>query len=101
VLGFGAACADAGADGRAARWQEASAAAARALELWRGTPLLDVPSQMLRDRFVPGLEQLRLQVPEDRAEADLRLGRQDRLIPELRDLTAQNRAGCALGAPGR
>jgi hypothetical protein len=39
---------------------------------------------------VPGLEQLRLQVLEDRAEADLRLGRQDRLIPELRVLAARH-----------
>src|ERR1035441_7257678 len=60
VLRFEAACADAGAARRAARWPEASAAAARAVELWRGTPLLDVPSQVLCDRFVPGLEQLRL-----------------------------------------
>jgi hypothetical protein len=52
--------------------------------------LLDVPSQVLRDRFVPRLEQLRLQALEDRAEADLRLGRQDRLIPELRVLAARH-----------
>jgi DNA-binding SARP family transcriptional activator len=90
VLCFEAACADAGAARRAARWAEVSAAAARALELWRGAPLLDVPSQVLHDRFVPGFEQLRLQALEDRAEADLRLGRQDRLIPELRDLAAEH-----------
>jgi DNA-binding SARP family transcriptional activator/Tfp pilus assembly protein PilF len=90
VLCFEAACRDAGAARRAARWQEASAAAARALELWRSAPLLDVPSQVLRDQFVPRLEQLRLQALEDRAEADLRLGGQDRLIPELRDLAAEH-----------
>ncbi len=90
VLGFEAACAEAGAARRAARWPEASAAAARAVELWRGSPLLDVPSQVLRDQFVPRLEQLRLQALEDRAEADLRLGRQDRLIPELRELAARH-----------
>jgi DNA-binding SARP family transcriptional activator/Flp pilus assembly protein TadD len=90
VLRFEAACAEAGAARRAARWPEASAAAGRALGLWRGTPLLDVPSQVLRDRFVPRLEQMRLQALEDRAEADLRLGRQDRLIPELRELAAEH-----------
>jgi DNA-binding SARP family transcriptional activator len=90
VLGFEAACADAGAARRGARWQDASAAASRALQLWRGTPLLDVSSQVLRDQFVPRLEQLWLQALEDRTEADLRLGRQDRLIPELRDLTARH-----------
>jgi DNA-binding SARP family transcriptional activator/tetratricopeptide (TPR) repeat protein len=90
VLGFEAACRLADAARRAARWPEASAAAARALELWRGTPLLDVPSQVLRDQFVPRLEQMRLQALEDRTEADLRLGRQDRLIPELRDLAMRH-----------
>jgi DNA-binding SARP family transcriptional activator/tetratricopeptide (TPR) repeat protein len=90
VLRFEAACRAAGAERHAARWQEASAAAARALELWRGTPLLDVPSQVLRDQFVPRLEQMRLQTIEDHAEAGLRLGHQDRLIPELRELTAEH-----------
>jgi DNA-binding SARP family transcriptional activator/tetratricopeptide (TPR) repeat protein len=93
VLRFQAACRDAGAARLAGRWQEASASAARALELWRGTPLLDVPSQVLSDQFVPGLEQMRLQAIEDGAEADLRLGHHDRLIPELRVL--------ALGHPMR
>lgn len=90
VLCFAAACRDAGAARRAGRWPEASASAARALELWRGTPLLDVPSQVLRDQFVPGLEYLHLQALEDRMEADLRLGDQDRLIPQLGDLAAQH-----------
>jgi DNA-binding SARP family transcriptional activator/tetratricopeptide (TPR) repeat protein len=90
VLGFEAGCREAGAARRAGRWADASVIGARALGLWRGAPLLDVPSQVLRDRYVPGLEQARLQVLEDRAEADLRLGRQDRLIPELEELTARH-----------
>jgi DNA-binding SARP family transcriptional activator/tetratricopeptide (TPR) repeat protein len=90
VLDFETACRGAGAARRAARWQETSATATRALELWRGTPLLDVSSQLLRDQFVPRLEQMRLQALEDRAEADLRLGHHDRLIPELRDLAARH-----------
>jgi DNA-binding SARP family transcriptional activator/Tfp pilus assembly protein PilF len=90
VLSFGTACRDASAARQAARWPEASAAAARALELWRGAPLLDVQSQVLRDRFVPRLGEMRLQALEDRAEAELRLGHYDRLIPELRDLAAQH-----------
>src|SRR6185437_15874898 len=88
VLGFEAACRRAGEARRASRWAETSAAAGAALGLWRGTPLADVPSQVLRDRFVPRLEQLRLQAAEDRAEAELRLGRHDRLIPQLRELAA-------------
>ena len=90
VLGFETGCREAGAARRAGRWADASVLASRALGLWRGTPLLDVPSQILRDRYVPGLEQARLQVLEDRAEADLRLGRQDELIPELQELTARH-----------
>jgi DNA-binding SARP family transcriptional activator len=89
VLGFEAACRDAAAARRGARWQEASAAAARGLELWRGTPLRDVPSQVLRDQFVPALEELHLQALEDRAEAELRLGRHDGLISDLRGLAAR------------
>ncbi len=89
LLMFGALCREASAARRGARWAEVSAAATQALELWRGTPLLDVPSQLLRDQAVPQLEQLRLQALEDHAEAELRLHRHVRLVPELRGLTAQ------------
>jgi tetratricopeptide (TPR) repeat protein len=89
VLQFEAACRDTGTARHAAQWLQASAAAAQALELWRGTPLLDVDSQVLRDRFVLRLEQMRVQVIEDRAEAELRLGHYDRLVPDLRELTAE------------
>ena len=54
VLGFEAACRDAGAARRAIRWPEASVAAARALELWRGTPLLDVPRRCCAISSCPG-----------------------------------------------
>lgn len=73
---------------RAGRWAGAARAGAEALGLWRGTPLADIPSQALRDRWAPGLEQLRIQVLEWRIEADLHEGRHVELIPELRDLTA-------------
>ena len=44
---------------------------------WRcgAAPLLDIPSQLLRDQCVPALEQLHLQALEDRAEAWLRTER--------------------------
>jgi DNA-binding SARP family transcriptional activator/tetratricopeptide (TPR) repeat protein len=87
VLEFEACCREAGAALRAADWDEASAAGARAVALWRGEPLLDVPSQLLRNEFVPRLEQLLIQVREDCIEADLQLGRHDRLVPHLRELT--------------
>jgi DNA-binding SARP family transcriptional activator len=75
---------------RACRWAEAARTAAQALELWRGTPLADVPSQMLRDAWVPRLDQLYLQALEWRIQADLHEGRHEQLIPQLRDLTARD-----------
>ena len=88
VLEFEALCRDAGAALRAADWEQASAAGARAVALWRGEPLLDVPSQTLRAEFIPRLERLLVQVREDCIEADLELGRHDRLVPQLQELTA-------------
>jgi DNA-binding SARP family transcriptional activator/tetratricopeptide (TPR) repeat protein len=82
---------EAGAAVRAARWAQAACTAAEALALWRGTPLVDVPSQMLRDLWVPRLDQLHVQALEWRIEADLHEGRHDQLIPELRDLAARHR----------
>jgi len=80
---------EAGAAVRAARWTEAARAGAAALGLWRGTPLMDIPSQLLRDRWVPRLEQLRTQALDWRIEADLHEGRHEQLIPELRELAAR------------
>src|SRR5579871_4702534 len=71
---------------RANSWADASAAATQALELWRSTPLADVPCQALRDAWLPRLEQNRLQALESRFEADLQLGHSDRVVPELREL---------------
>jgi DNA-binding SARP family transcriptional activator/tetratricopeptide (TPR) repeat protein len=90
VLEFEALCKGTGAALRNGQWASASAEAARALRLWRATPLLDVPSQMLADAFVPGLEQLRLQALEDGFEARLRLGEHQNVISELRELAAQH-----------
>jgi tetratricopeptide (TPR) repeat protein len=80
----------AGAAVRADRWAEAALTAAQALGLWRGAPLADIPSQLLRDRWVPQLEQLHAQALEWRIEADLHEGRHEELVPELRDLTARH-----------
>jgi DNA-binding SARP family transcriptional activator/tetratricopeptide (TPR) repeat protein len=81
-------CRQGGAAVREDDWPRARTVLTRALRLWRGTPLLDVPSQVLRDEAVPRLEQVRLQALEDRIEADLRLGHHDRLVPELTDMAA-------------
>jgi DNA-binding SARP family transcriptional activator/tetratricopeptide (TPR) repeat protein len=90
ILEFEALCRDSRTALRAGHWAAASAAAARALGLWRAAPLLDVPAEALRDEFVPRLERLRLQVLEDRFDAGLRLGQHQELIPELLDVTARH-----------
>jgi DNA-binding SARP family transcriptional activator len=81
---------EAGAAVRACRWAQAARTAAEALGLWRGTPLADVPSQTLRDQWVPHLEQLRMQALEWHVEGGLHDGRHEQLIPELQDLTARH-----------
>ena len=81
---------EAGSAVRADRWAEAAETAAQALGLWRGTPLTDTPSQLLRDQWVPRLERLHLQALDWRIEADLHQGRHEQLIPELQDLTARH-----------
>jgi DNA-binding SARP family transcriptional activator/tetratricopeptide (TPR) repeat protein len=90
VLEFETLCREAAAALHSAAWSQASDAATRALDLWRGPPLLDVPSRLLHDEIVPRLEQLRLQAVEGWAEAGLHLGRHEQLVPQLRDLTIQH-----------
>jgi DNA-binding SARP family transcriptional activator len=74
----------------ASRWAEAHQAAAGALGLWRGTPLADVPSQLLRDHWMPILDQLHVQALACRIEADLYEGRHEELIPQLHELTVRH-----------
>lgn len=75
----------------AARDYSAAAAGLRAgLGLWRGAPLSDVDSTLLREFEAPRLEELRLSALEDRFEADLRLGRHTEVVEELRALTLQH-----------
>ena len=88
VLEFEALCRETADALHAADWDRASVAGARASALWRGEPLLNVPSQAVRDEFAPQLEQLFVQLREDRIEADLQLGRDDQLVEQLRELTA-------------
>jgi tetratricopeptide (TPR) repeat protein len=83
LLQFEVLCRQGSAAARAGAWPRAAGLLSAALELWRGTPLADAESQLLRDAQVPRLEQLRLQALEERIEADLHLGRHTELIPEL------------------
>ena len=70
------------------RWQETHAALTEALSLWRGAPLADIRSDGLHREHRPRLEQMGWQAREDCIEAELRLGRHDRLVPQLQELTA-------------
>ena len=90
ALRFERLCRETGAALREHAWEQAARQAALALALWRGEPLLDVPSQLLRGQFVPRLEGLRLLAIECRVEAELNLGRHGQLILELRDLAAHH-----------
>ena len=61
-----------------------------ALALWRGEALADIPSEVLRREVVPGLAERRLTALERRIEIDLRLGRHQDLVTELRELTGKH-----------
>ena len=90
LLQFGQLLSAAGASVRAGRWEQAGAAAAEALGLSRGTPLADIPSEVLHREEVPRLEQMYVQALEWRQEAQLRLGRAEELVPQLRALITQH-----------
>ena len=78
-------------EGRAALTRADSEHAAvllrRALALWRGPALGGLAAQALRQE-ADRLEELHLQVLEDRLDADLGQGRDREVIPELRTLVA-------------
>lgn len=72
---------------------EAAAASqhlSRALDLWRGPALMDVPTGRVLAMEVIGMEEARMRVQEQRIVADLMRGKHAALIPELRMLVAQN-----------
>jgi DNA-binding SARP family transcriptional activator/tetratricopeptide (TPR) repeat protein len=71
-------------------WEQASLLLSRALSLWRGEPLVDVPSAALSLREADRLAELRLQLTEARVDADLCLGRHNGLVAELRQLAAEH-----------
>jgi WD40 repeat protein/DNA-binding SARP family transcriptional activator len=72
-----------------ARRRDAADAATRlrdALSLWRGPPLADLPDTPLLEGERRRLEELRLGALEARIDADLALGEQAALVPELETL---------------
>lgn len=65
----------------------AATTATRALDLWRGEPLADVPSVRLRESQLPPLIERRMEATELRIEAGLQQGHHRQLISELQQLT--------------
>jgi DNA-binding SARP family transcriptional activator len=66
----------------------ARAAFGEALALWRGPPLADFAYEPFAQTEIARLEELRVAALEDRIEADLALGEQASLVPELEALIA-------------
>ncbi|MEC4569762.1 BTAD domain-containing putative transcriptional regulator [Streptomyces virginiae] len=80
-------------EGRGALARDPAAAARtlrEALELWRGTALLDVAGSDFFRAPVTRLSELRTAALEDRIEADLRVGRGRELTAELTSLVAEH-----------
>src|SRR6266516_2066939 len=75
------------AGGRAA---EAADRLREALALWRGPPLAEFAYDSFAQIEIARLEELRLSGIEERIEADLALGRDRDIIPELEALVAKN-----------
>jgi len=73
----------------AAEWERAASLLGDALALWRGPALGGLSADALR-READRLEEARLQVLEDRVEADLARGREREVVPELRALVAEH-----------
>jgi DNA-binding SARP family transcriptional activator/Tfp pilus assembly protein PilF len=75
---------------QARSWQQAARLLSEAERLWRGSPLSDIPSQVLKDTEVHPLEQLRQLATQWHIEADLQLGHFSKVIPQLYALTAEH-----------
>jgi class 3 adenylate cyclase/tetratricopeptide (TPR) repeat protein len=72
-----------------AEWERAASLLGDALALWRGPALGGLSAEPLR-REAERLEEARLQVLEDRVEADLGRGREREVVAELRALVAEH-----------
>jgi hypothetical protein len=65
-------------------WGAAAEKAGAALLLWRGDALADIDSDLLRQREMSRLAEMRLYAQETRIDAAVHLGRQAEVIGELR-----------------
>ena len=69
-------------------WEPDLGSSARALALWRGSPLADFTFEPFAQAEIRRLEGLHASALEDRIDADLECGRQSELIGELESLVA-------------
>ena len=76
---------------RAGNFEDASAAFADALALWRGPALSDIAEGGLLVAESLRLDEMRVHALEQRIEADLACGRHAELVGELRALVAEHR----------
>ncbi len=74
----------------AAEPRRAAAVLREALELWRGSPLADIDSTVLRARHVRALEDVWTRLTEARIDAELADGAPADLVGELRTLVASH-----------
>ncbi|MFL6143996.1 MAG: BTAD domain-containing putative transcriptional regulator [Labedaea sp.] len=74
---------------RAERPADAAASLRAALELWRGTPMADVADAPFANTAIARLAELHATAVEDRVEADIRLGRHEEVLGELRTRLAE------------
>jgi DNA-binding SARP family transcriptional activator len=72
------------------QWERAGAAARTALDLWRGTPLEDVPSAALHLSATERLGELRLQLAAISIDAELHLGRERYAIADIQQLAREH-----------
>lgn len=72
------------------QWERVASVSEKALNLWRGTPLEDIPSPSLCQAVAAGLEEFQLQLIMTRIDAELCLGRERLVVAELRRLADEH-----------
>ncbi len=78
------------AEARGADPEQAASKLREALALWRGPALADLALEPFAQAEVPRLEELRLFALEERVEAELALGREADVVPEIEGLVAEH-----------
>ena len=74
----------------AGQWERVASSSHRALGLWRGAPLEDIPSAMLHRSATGWLDELRMQLATTRIDAELHLGRENYLLAELQQFAREH-----------